>query len=153
VRVFRNLSNVQAGALASACRELRFQAGDVVFRQNSPEQALFIVLEGIVDIVRTEVEEPIATIESGEVFGEMGLIEALPRSAGAVCRNPSRLLVLQPEDFDRFVDGDPEAGVLVLRNLAQILSARLRQQHDAEIFHKQRLEAGDEGDDDDGANG
>ena len=107
-------------------REATYEAGATIFESGTHEQALFVVLDGAVDIVREGSDAPVATLGVGETFGEMALIEELPRSAGAVAKEDSRLLVLQPEDFDQLLLRDPEAGVIILRNLAKTLSRRLR---------------------------
>ncbi|MCA9575659.1 MAG: GNAT family N-acetyltransferase [Polyangiales bacterium] len=127
--LFRGLRDADVRTLGARCRELSYAPGEVVFGEGTQEQALFVVIEGAVQIERRAEDgsaEPVATIGERGVFGEMALVEQLPRSATARATAPSRLLVLSPRDFDAFVQERPEAGVVVLRNLAVVLSERLR---------------------------
>jgi RimJ/RimL family protein N-acetyltransferase len=122
--LFRGLRDADVRALGARCRELTYAEGELVFGEGADGQALFVVLAGSVQIERAA--ERVATVGEAEVFGEMALVEQLPRSAAARALEPSRLLVLAPRDFDAFVRERPEAGVTVLRNLAVVLSERLR---------------------------
>lgn len=127
VRIFQGLTDVQIGRVRGVCREVPYAAGEMVFARNSVDQALFIVLSGAVAIVAGDSAEPLATIGTGEIFGELALIDELPRSAGARAAEPSRLLVVRRDDFERLVRRDPELGAVILRNIARTLSERLRQ--------------------------
>ncbi|MCC7493533.1 MAG: GNAT family N-acetyltransferase [Fimbriimonadaceae bacterium] len=126
VQVFQGLTDVQIGRIRAVCREVPYTAGETVFARESTDQALFIVLEGSVDIVLGERAEPVAAVGPGQIFGELALIDDLPRSAGAVCATASRLLVVRRADFQDLCRRDPELGVVVLRNIARTLSERLR---------------------------
>lgn len=126
VRIFGGLTDVQIGRIRAVCRELPYAAGEVVFEQHSTDQALFIVLEGRVDI-RIGDGPVLATVTPGEIFGELALIDDLPRSAGAVAAAASSLLVVRQSDFQDLVRRDPELGAVVLRNIALTLSERLRE--------------------------
>lgn len=126
VGVFQGLSDLQLGCVAAACSEVPYQPGESVFAQHGADQALFVVLDGAVDILLGDPPRRLATITQGEIFGELALIDELPRSAGAICREPSRLLVIRHDDFAALIDRDPALGARVLRNIARTLSSRLR---------------------------
>ena len=141
VQLFRGLSDLQVGEISSACHEVRYDGGEWIFHQGSPDQALFVVLEGAVEIVFEDRGTRATIVEAGKAFGEMALVEGLPRSAGARAERPSRLLVLRPDDFRRLVVRDPALGNVVHRNLAGALSARLREWHDGEGSDDRPLES------------
>lgn len=137
--LFAALTDRQLAGVAAVSRQVRYQPGEVVFAPDSADQALFVVLEGAVDIVRGELDEPLARVEAGEAFGIAGLIEQIPQSAGAVCGDEARVLVIAPEDFDQLTRRDPEAGVEILRGLARQLSERLRDLGDSYALAKAPL--------------
>lgn len=145
VGIFAGLSDLQIAALAMGCREATYQPGERVFGEGTDGQALFVVLSGEVEIIKTDESgevERVALVSAGETFGEMALIEELPRSAAAravQADEPCKLLVLPPHAFDDFVRREPEAGAIVLRNLAKVLSDRLRVAGDAGLRITQLL--------------
>ena len=77
--------------------------GEYAIRQHKPSPGLFIVLDGQVDIVRQDDpwEITIATLGSGDVFGEIGLVSDNPAVAGVVTSSPCILLFLSREEFTR----------------------------------------------------
>jgi len=142
VRIFAGLTDVQIGRIREVCREVPYQPGETVFERDSTDQALFIVLEGRVEIRVVDGGPPLASIVAGEIFGELALIDELPRSAGAVAAEASRLLVIRNDDFQRLVRRDPELGVTILRNIARTLSTRLRDTNvkvETMLAHKDHL--------------
>ncbi len=80
---------------------LRVAEGEVIIRQNTPSPGLFLILDGEVDIVRQDDdwEITIATLRSGDIFGEMGLVRDSPTVAGCVMTTAGHLLHLSREEF------------------------------------------------------
>jgi len=142
VRIFAGLTDVQLGRVRDVCREVPYKPGETVFERDSTDQALFIVLDGRVEIRASDEGAPLATISSGEIFGELALIDELPRSAGARATEASRLLVVRNDDFQALIRRDPEMGVTILRNIARTLSTRLRDTNvkvETLLSHKDQL--------------
>jgi CRP-like cAMP-binding protein len=88
----------------------RFASGETIFRQNEASHSAYLILSGTVDI---HVEEDgrrvhVATLEAGDVLGEMGLITDQPRSATATARKHCALMRLEPEEFFRLLDEHPQ---------------------------------------------
>lgn len=130
VALFEGLTDVQIGALGRLCENRRYSEGEVLFEQGAKDQVLFIVRSGGVDITLEEEPDPVTTVGAGAFFGEMALVEELPRSAGAVCARETELLALTPQAFDTFVRQHPAGGAVVLGNIARALSRRLRRMND-----------------------
>lgn len=144
VGILAGLTDMQLARVRSICREVPYAAGEWVFAQDSDDQALFVVLEGAVEI-RLGDGEPLAVVGPGEVFGELALVDELHRSAGAVCREASRLLVVRAGDFHHLLRRDPALGVVVLRNLVRTVAGRLRATNarvEELLGHKDRLVGG-----------
>ena len=66
------------------------------------------------------------TLKPGEFFGEMALLESLPRTATATATETSRLHLLYRTKLDGLLSAHPRIGVAIMRHLARLLSARLR---------------------------
>jgi CRP-like cAMP-binding protein len=61
-------------------------------------------------------------LPAGEFFGEMALINQVPRSATAVVRRQSRLLVIEARTFEAMIRGKTEIAVRMIKTLAARLS-------------------------------
>jgi CRP/FNR family cyclic AMP-dependent transcriptional regulator len=83
--------------LASRLRRRRFRRNEVIFHQGDPGDSMHIVASGAIKIVlpSAEGEEAIiATLQPGDFFGELALLDGGPRSASATAVEPSETLVL-----------------------------------------------------------
>ncbi len=100
---------------------VRFAAGEFIFREGDGGDTMFIVQEGEVEILR-EVhgrEARLAVLEEGDFFGEMALLEGLPRVASARAETDCVLLRIDESTFDHMIHSNPEIPVRMLRKLSQ----------------------------------
>jgi CRP/FNR family cyclic AMP-dependent transcriptional regulator len=126
--IFAGLSRRLLGRLAATLFEKAYGPGEVVFREGDPGKGLFIILEGAVDITRESAygEQQLTTLGPGEAFGELALIDDLPRSATARVNTPSRLLILYRSHFETLVEGHRGVALVVARNLLRRLASYVR---------------------------
>jgi CRP-like cAMP-binding protein len=107
-------------------RETDLAAGQAIFTKAEAADHMFIVISGRVKIFTrsaSKKRKTFAYLKKGDFFGEMGLLEGLPRSASASAVEPSRLLLLRKADFKRLLISDPKLAYFLL----QTVCARLRQ--------------------------
>ncbi len=95
-------------------------AGEAVFREGDVADAMYVVLEGDIDVLKDR--RVIETVGPGSIVGEMALIEAAPRSATAIARGPARLAAVSQQRFTFLVQQTPGFALHVMR----ILVDRLR---------------------------
>ncbi len=129
IPIFHGLSAVQAGKLLTRCVERIYETNAPVFEEGDLGKALFLVLSGRVAIYKKAAdgsELALATLVSGGYFGELALLDTLPRSAGARPLEKSVLLILYRSDFDDLVLAHADIGVPVMRTIAKNLSGQLR---------------------------
>src|SRR5689334_3625746 len=110
-----------------------YEPGTVLFREGDPGDFMYVIQSGEVEIRRTigDVERLLAVLPAGEFFGEMALINQRPRSATAVVRRLSRLLVIEPRTFEAMIRGKTEIAVRMIKTLAGRLE---RANHQIEIL-------------------
>lgn len=104
---------------------IRFRAGDVIFRAGEQADCMYVVYDGSVGIYsdyKTENEKLLTKLQTEEVFGEMGILDDMPRSATAVCLTNCAVIVVKPENFMAFFRNKP---VKILQILMQ-MCLRLR---------------------------
>jgi CRP-like cAMP-binding protein len=97
-----------------------YEAGAVLFREGDPGDFMYVVQSGEVEIRRKvgDHERVLAVLPAGEFFGEMALINQRPRSATAVVRRPSTLLVIEGRTFEAMIRGKTEIAVRMIKTLA-----------------------------------
>lgn len=100
VPLLSDLSPRELKIVGALIHERRFLAGEIVFDEGDEGQAIYILLSGQVTICRQgQPERPIATIEAGNIFGELALIDGGPRSAQARAAADCELGVMFRGDF------------------------------------------------------
>ena len=104
--------------------------GSMIFQQGGAGRYMCMLVGGEVDITMTDssgAQKTLATIKTGKPFGEMSLVDGEPRSATAVAKVDSKVLILTQDDFRTLSGDNPELGSLLLTKLAESMSHRLRQ--------------------------
>jgi predicted component of type VI protein secretion system len=102
---------------------LEVAAGQAIFREGDAGSEMYIIESGSVEIVRAaRPNDPLATLEAGDFFGEMSILEDQPRFASAVARNNCRLLRIDRAAFGDVLAQNVEIAIRIMRKL----TARLR---------------------------
>lgn len=117
-------------ALASRGRVRRFPAGSAIFHEGDPGDALHVVVEGQVGITVLSGggnEATVATVDTGDCFGEFALLDGRPRSATATATRATRTFVVTRADFVDWLSARPAAALALL----ETLSLRLRRTDEA----------------------
>ena len=137
VPLFAGLSRRQLGKLLVKLFEKEYVAGETIFLEGEPGKALFVVLDGKVSICRAGqgAEHRLATLGPGAYFGELALIDDLPRSATARADEPSALLILYKSHFDDLIEGHSTIAIRVMGNLLKALAGYVRMAQTAGASH------------------
>jgi CRP-like cAMP-binding protein len=102
---------------------LELKAGEYVFREGDLGTEMYIINEGKVEILNQvgDEEQVLAVLEKGDFFGEMSVLEDLPRAASARAGTDIRLLQINGSTFDQLLQGNPEIAVRMMRKLSRRL--------------------------------
>jgi CRP/FNR family transcriptional regulator, cyclic AMP receptor protein len=97
-----------------------FAAGAVLFQEGQPGDFMYVIASGEVEIRRTvgETERVLAVLPAGEFFGEMAILNSRPRSATAIVRVASRLVVIEGTTFEAMLRARPEIALRIIKALA-----------------------------------
>lgn len=101
-------------------------AGETVFSQGDTADCAYVVESGEIEVSvhQGDAVHRVATVSAGELLGEMGILDAAPRSADAIARSDARLIVIERDQLAaRMETADP-----VLRLILDVVLGRLRQQ-------------------------
>lgn len=124
VSLFEHLTYREQNELLAVAHTRSYAAGDVLVREGEPGGDLYVVLDGEVSIEQQGL--PIAAVGAGGHIGEMGLVDAGPRSASVRARTPIRAMVISREDMLSVMQRWPTLAVKLLWAFVQVLSQRLR---------------------------
>ena len=100
-----------------------FPADAVIFAEGDLGTEMFIIQEGRVEIVKQFKSEQrrLAVLSQGDFFGEMAILEDLPRTATAIARTDVALLAIDGSTFDTMLRKNPEIAVRMMRKLSRRL--------------------------------
>jgi CRP-like cAMP-binding protein len=115
--LFEGLSRGELIQLARVTEDLEVPAGRVLCREGEIGHEFFVIVDGEVEITRQG--ERVDTGGSGEFFGEIALIEEIPRMATVTATTPLRFFVLRRQEFHKLLETSPTVERKVLRALAR----------------------------------
>jgi CRP-like cAMP-binding protein len=97
-----------------------FRAGTVLFEEGQQGDFMYVVATGEVEIRRKvgDTDRVLAVLPPGDFFGEMAILNARPRSATAVVRVDSRLVVIEGKTFEAMLRARPEIALRIIKALA-----------------------------------
>jgi CRP-like cAMP-binding protein len=136
----RLLHAIEHGAREALIAEFRVEdvpAGRSLLEEGQSNSRLYIVLTGSVSVklpkrARRVSEVKLATLGSGDIFGEYSLFDGRPVSATVFAVDSTRVAWLEKSALDAFVDAHRAEGRRLYETIARILVGRLRAK-DAEL--------------------
>jgi CRP/FNR family transcriptional regulator len=129
VQIFQGLSGDELEKIAALSETRTLQAGDVVISEGENSHELFIIERGTIQISlqATSSAAPIVNLGTGQIFGEMTLVDRGARSASAkALSDDTQLLVISHDELLDLCDRNNHIGYVVMRNLAADMSLKLR---------------------------
>ncbi|CAN5539799.1 hypothetical protein BH20CHL7_BH20CHL7_14120 [soil metagenome] len=96
--------------------DVSFAPGQVIARQGEVGTGFFVIASGTVRVVRDGAT--VATLGPGEFFGELSVLDGLPRTAQVIAAEPTDCLALATWEFEALVREEPAVALSVLRGLA-----------------------------------
>lgn len=100
-----------------------FKKGEIIFKEGDLGTEMFVIQKGKVEIKKKiGIEEKVlSTLEKGDFFGEMAILEGMPRSATAIAIEDTECIIINEATFDNMIKQNVEIAVRMLRNLSKNL--------------------------------
>jgi CRP/FNR family transcriptional regulator, cyclic AMP receptor protein len=132
--IFYQFTPTQLELVGNLCQEVVFQAGEVIFEENSGSKELYVIVQGEVDILINHTsgtanrnDTTVARLRRGQSFGEVALVDEGLRSASArAVQKDTRLLVIQRDKLIMLCETYPQLGYRLMYNLAADLAMKIR---------------------------
>jgi CRP/FNR family transcriptional regulator, cyclic AMP receptor protein len=125
IPLFSDLSGSAMDMLVRSSKLQHFEKGSILFFQTDPSEWAYIVRSGGVSIVLSNPDGRdmvINEMRTGDIFGELGILTAQPRSTSAIIRSDSDIFVVPRQTFLRMLDSEPQ----LARRILQITAERLQ---------------------------
>jgi CRP-like cAMP-binding protein len=93
-----------------------YSNGDIIFEEGDKGDVMYVVQSGKVKISKNSSSGNItmATLQSGDIFGEMALFDSLPRSASAIAEDDARILSIDKKKLFSTIGKDPTVVLKVI---------------------------------------
>lgn len=122
--MFADLPDADLARICELVEVVRLPQGTELFTEGSPGDHAYVIKEGQIEIYKYSGGRNVqlAIRKSGEVIGEISLLEASPRSASGKALTDSVLLAISHQQLDRLLDTSPSAA----RTMLHTITSRLR---------------------------
>ena len=117
--LFQGLSRRELEQLAKVTEDVDVDSGKVLCREGETAREFFVIVDGEAEV--TKGGESVRTLSAGDFFGEIALVEHVPRTATVTAKTDLRFFVLTSQSFWSLIESQPEIERKVLRALAQRL--------------------------------
>ncbi len=128
--LFGELPKTDLEVIVNQSHDRDLRRGDIIFREEDPPDEIYIVLSGRIAIVNKSIdgrESMVALMESGDLFGEMGLFDGKGRSAQARALEDSVVTAIPYEPVRSLYESNP----IFLWQVIEMLAGRLRNMDEA----------------------
>lgn len=129
VEIFQGLSEPELVDIIRTAAIREVAPAEIIFDMGEPGDAMYVIQKGTVRVVQMfpdGTREILANLQAGQVFGEMAVIDGLPRTGRAIAVSPVQLFRLDRQEFNILRSSGQAAAYKVVRNIAKSLSKRLR---------------------------
>jgi len=126
--LLKGLDAAQCAQVLAVLQERRLGAGELLFHEGDPGDALYVLTEGSISVVaaRQSERQRFVTFPPGMMFGETAMLDGSGRTAAAVADSASVVHKLDKTAFEALSVTDPQLGQRLALNIAVHLAERLR---------------------------
>lgn len=121
VDLFETIAGEELSSIARITDQIDIAANDVVFKEGDEGDAMYLIVGGKVKVHSGE--QVFAELGERQVFGEMSILDAEPRSASITAMTELTLLKIARDDFTEILAEKPE----IAQGVLKVLTRRLRE--------------------------
>jgi CRP/FNR family cyclic AMP-dependent transcriptional regulator len=132
VPIFAGLDEGALELLLAGARRIEAEQGELIVREGESSNEMFVIGEGEVRVWKhygTPEQAELAIMGKKDFFGEMCMLETLPRAATVEALTACTLVGVKSSAFYRLYQARPDQHAILILNLARDLSRRIRALH------------------------
>lgn len=125
---FIGLSTRELVQVERSIHERHYKVDEIVFDEDMLGAGLYIIKEGTVVIEKKISDDnfmTLATLEDNNFFGEIGLLDEIPRTARARVLKETTLFAFCKPDLENLIDRNPRCALVIINNIGALISKRL----------------------------
>ncbi len=122
--LFSDLSDEDLSDIEKIVKKKKYTKNEIILYQFDPGDSLYIISRGKVKVVlfsKDGKEVLLSNLGPGEFFGEMSLLDGLPRSASVVAIEDSEVIIVNRRDFLELIRNHPEIAMRILTEMSKRL--------------------------------
>ena len=143
-KFFTDFTRENVESLASYMKAYCAEPGDLIIREGDSDDFMLFIVEGRVNIVKTDSHgerRPMTIVGPGGTLGEMSMIDGEPRFASCIALEATTFAVFSRDSMVKIILEEPSMGSKILIKLVTLLSQRLRSTSSDLLQHLERSEA------------
>ena len=124
VPIFSSLNDETLLQIDQVCIKKNYQKGTIILFEHDEGNAFFFIVKGEVKISRESDdgrEVILSLLQDADVFGEMSLLDGLPRSANVTAMENTELYMIKREDFLELLNNHPDVSIALLEEITHRL--------------------------------
>lgn len=122
-QLFNELTEAQLALISQDIVPRQYEQGEVIFREGDPGEVLYMVQSGQVRIFINSLDGSETSVilfgRAGDIFGELAVIDGLPRSATAVALDKTTLYTIQRQVFSQHMRHMPQLSFNFMHELTK----------------------------------
>lgn len=126
---FADLTDAEVAVLAPYLKVQSFKTGDTIFKESENGESIYIIKKGEVKACKIAPDGELFTLtlmKDGDIFGEMSFLDGRPRSATIVAISDIETYVMEKNDFEKLVDGNPRVIYKIMKNIVFTIHSIVR---------------------------
>ncbi len=137
VSLFEDLDQKSLEAIANAAVEQSYAPGQEIVKQGDTGVGAFIIRSGRAEVIQTRAgqDEKLRELRTGDIFGEMALLDEFPRSATIRAVEPTTCLGIQRWHFKGILESHPQIALALLPMLTRRVRSAEAHSHEAAATH------------------
>lgn len=131
--MFEDLEPREISEITHIVETLKYAPGDIIFNEGDPGDAWYAIYSGEVEVIKqtNSDEKTIKTLEPHSCFGEIAILDGLPRSATIRTTKETVVLRIPLQEFKELLDGDHLVAHKLIKHMALMLANRQRSSTEA----------------------
>lgn len=141
--VFSRLSWQEIKIVEHTVHVRHYAPSEPIFKQGDPGSGMYIIMEGSVGIfldIPQQAPKKLSELGEGDFFGEIALLDASPRTAGAIATETCSIIGFFRPDLMDLLKTKPALGSKILLSLSEVLATRLRSTNSELVKVSRKLE-------------
>ncbi len=140
IPVFEGFSRRELAALGRVIHRREYLPDEVIIRQDEPGLGMYIIQAGQAVVISGKDNIQLSSLSDGDFFGEVSLLDEVPRSATVVAKTECKVLGFFQSDLFSLIEHDPRFGVKIVIRVARIIGDRLRKANQQVLALNERIE-------------